>query len=93
MRGEREAFEALPEEVRSAIVEYEQDIHLWVIPYREPGKNKKVVQPVPIEEALQIVDEADCRFYVQECDWQGVSQRSKSHEGDLPSLFYQMSLC
>ena len=78
MRGEREAFEALPEEVRSAIVEYEQDIHLWVIPYREPGKNKKVVQPVPIEEALQIVDEADCRFYVQECDCK-VYRRDQSH--------------
>lgn len=68
LRGEREYFENLPPEVRAAVVEYEQDIHLWVIPYREEGVNKKIINPVPIEKALDIVEKSDCRYYVQECD-------------------------
>lgn len=68
LRGERTYFENLPSEVRAAVVEYEQDIHLWVIPYREEGVNKKIVNPIPIEEALDIVEKSNCRYYVQECD-------------------------
>ena len=49
MRGEREYFLSLPEEVRQAIVDYEQDIGLWVVPYRKEGENKAVVWPVPLE--------------------------------------------
>ena len=68
MRGEREYFLSLPEEVRQAIVDYEQDIGLWVVPYRKEGENKAVVWPVPLEQALEIVEQSDARFWVQECD-------------------------
>lgn len=68
VRGERAYFEELPAEVRNAVVEYEQDIGLWVIPYREEGVNKKIVNPVPLEKALDIVEKTACRYYVQECD-------------------------
>lgn len=68
MRGEREYFLSLPEEVRRTIVDYEQDIGLWVIPYRKEGENKAVVWPIPLEQALEIVEQSDARFWVQECD-------------------------
>ena len=68
LRGERELFESLSPEMRAAIVEYEQDISLWVLPRREEGKNQKVVYPMPLEHALEFIDSLDCRFYLQECD-------------------------
>jgi Pyruvate/2-oxoacid:ferredoxin oxidoreductase delta subunit len=77
LRGERELFEALPPEIRSQIVEYEQDIQLWVIPYREEGKNMSIVHPVPLERALEIVENSDSRFWVQQCDCKAYRRETK----------------
>ena len=68
MRGELEAFNQLPAEVRQVIVEYEQDIEFWVVPYRKEGVNMGVVTPVPIEYMLKIIDETPDRIWVQRCD-------------------------
>ena len=68
MRGERSRFEALPAEVRAAMVAYEQDIDLWVLPTRKAGVNQGIITPLPIEAALEKVEESTCRYYVQECD-------------------------
>lgn len=68
MRGERERFDALPREVRETIADYEQDIGLWVLPYREEGVNQRVVRPLPLEKALDYIDGLDCEFSVQQCD-------------------------
>jgi NAD-dependent dihydropyrimidine dehydrogenase PreA subunit len=68
MRGERAKWYALPEEVKKTVVEYEQDIKFWVIPRRKPGVNRGVVRPLPIEQALEIVEKTSGRFFLQECD-------------------------
>lgn len=88
MRGERTSFEALPAAVRAAMVGYEQDIDLWVLPFRRPGVNQGIVTPLPIEAALEKVDESTCRYYVQECDCR-VYHHDLTHIRDSCIHFFQ----
>lgn len=68
IRGEKEKWYQLPEEVRRVVVENEQSMETWVVPYREEGKNQKIINPLLIEEAIEVIENATGKFYVQECD-------------------------
>jgi ferredoxin len=74
MRGEREFWNSLPPQVRSACIGYLQDIDIWAVPYYLKGQADDVMQVIPFEEAVKViknlpddyvisVKDCDCRIY------------------------------
>ncbi|MDR2132085.1 MAG: 4Fe-4S binding protein [Clostridiales Family XIII bacterium] len=83
MRGERVRWRALPDEVKQAVLCYEQDIRRWVLPRRKAGHNMSVVNALPIEQALQEIEKAKGNFFLQECDCRIYRENPGGHPTDV----------
>jgi Pyruvate/2-oxoacid:ferredoxin oxidoreductase delta subunit len=79
LRGERAAWQALPDAVKDAVAEYEQDIRRWVLPFRKQGRNMAVVNALPLERALEEIEKAEGTFFIQECDCRLYRENNGAH--------------
>lgn len=64
LRGRREYWDSIPAEVKEKMIFLMQDVKKWIID--EP--DGIIVEVLPIEDALQKVEDHNGIFYLQECD-------------------------
>lgn len=67
MRGERELWDSLDENVKNAFIGFMQDFDVWVFPELEEGEWERSII-MPVEEVIQELEKTDNLIYLQDCD-------------------------